>query len=399
MQASRPVTITALGIAQILGWGTSFYFPAVLAPPIVADTGWSLAFVVSGTSIGLLVAGLIAPKVGAIIDRHGGRPVLAASSLMYAAGLLCIGLAPNLPTYLLGWIVLGGGMGSGLYDAVFAALGKLYGRDARAPITNLTLFGGFASTVCWPLSAFLAENFGWRSACLIYAALHLLVSLPLQMAVMPPLAKSQPQKPDDMATGLAEPARAVSPANERLILLALASILTISASIGSIVIVHMMIFLQDRGASFALAVSLGTLFGPAQVGARVVERMFGASYHPIWTMIASCVLMLVGLIMLVGGAPLLWLTILIYGGGYGIMWIARGTLPLALFGPERYATLMGRLAFPSLIAQALAPSAGALLIEHYGAHATAAVLTALAALNVALIAVLWALCRPGAART
>jgi MFS family permease len=398
MHASRPVTITALGIAQILGWGTSFYFPAVLAPPIVADTGWSLAWVVSGTSIGLLVAGLIAPKVGAIIDRHGGRPVLAVSSLMYVAGLLCIGLAPNLPTYLFGWIVLGGGMGTGLYDAVFAALGKLYGRDARAPITNLTLFGGFASTVCWPLSAFLAENFGWRSACLIYAALHLLVCLPLQMAVMPPLAKAQPQKRDEELIGAAVHAPTAPPTNERLILLLLASALTISASIGSIVVVHMIIFLQDRGASFALAISLGTLFGPAQVGARVVERMFGASYHPIWTMVASCLLMFVGLIMLVAGAPLLWLIILIYGGGYGIMWIARGTLPLALFGPERYATLMGRLAFPSLIAQALAPLAGALLIEWYGAGATMAVLAGFAALNVALIAVLWALCRPRATR-
>jgi MFS family permease len=398
MHASRPVTITALGIAQILGWGTSFYFPAVLAPPIVADTGWSLAWVVSGTSIGLLVAGLIAPKVGAIIDRHGGRPVLAASSLMYAAGLLCIGLAPSLPVYLVGWIVLGGGMGTGFYDAVFAMLGKLYGRDARAPITNLTLFGGFASTVCWPLSAFLAENFGWRGACLIYAALHLVVSLPLQMAVMPPLAKTQRDKSGEVAADAPAHSPPAALAHERLILLLIASVLTISGSIGSIVIVHMMIFLQDRGASFALAVSLGTLFGPAQVGARVVERMFGASYHPIWTMVASCALMLVGLIMLVGGSPLLWLTILIYGGGYGIMWIARGTLPLALFGPKRYATLMGRLAFPSLIAQALAPLAGALLIEWYGAGATMAVLTGFAALNVGLIALLWALCRPGATR-
>jgi predicted MFS family arabinose efflux permease len=392
MHASRPVTITALGIAQILCWGTSFYFPAVLAPPIVADTGWALAWVVSGTSIGLLVAGLIAPKVGTIIDRRGGRPVLAVSSLLFAAGLCCIGLAPNLPVFLLGWVVLGGGMGTGTYDAVFAALGKLYGRDARAPITNLTLFGGFASTVCWPLSAFLAENFGWRSACLVYAVLHLVVALPLQMAVMPPLSKAVSGQPDDVATDESV-AKAAPLRNEGLILLLIASILTIAGAIGSIVIVHMMIFLQERGASFAFAVTLGTLFGPAQVGARVVERMFGASYHPIWTMVASCVLMFAGLIMLLGGMPFLWLTILIYGGGYGIMWIARGTLPLALFGPDRYATLMGRLAFPSLIAQALAPSAGALLIERYGADATMAVLTGFAALNVVLITVLWSRCR------
>jgi MFS family permease len=393
MPASRSVTITALGVAQILGWGTSFYFPAVLAPPISADTGWPLSWVVSGTSIGLLVAGLIAPRVGSIIDRRGGRPVLAVSSVLYAAGLLCIGLAPNLPLYLLGWVVLGGGMGTGLYDAVFAALGKMYGREARTPITNLTLFGGFSSTVCWPLSAFLAESFGWRSACLIYAALHLVISLPLQMAVVPPLSPATPAGLDDDAGGVATAPATPPLAHENLILVLLALVLTVSAGIGSSVIVHLMIFLQARGADFALAVTLGTLFGPAQVGARVIERLFGTHYHPIWTMVMSCALMLIGLVLLLGGFPLLALTILIYGGGYGIMWIARGTLPLALFGPDRYATLMGRLAFPSLIVQALAPSAMALLIEQSGVDVTMATLTAFAALNVVLIAVLWGLCR------
>ena len=149
----------------------------------------------------------------------------------------------------------------------------------------------------------------------------------------------------------------------------------------------MMIFLQARGADFALAVTLGTLFGPAQVGARFVERLFGTRYHPIWTMVASCIT------MLLGAFPVLALTILIYGGGYGIMWIARGTLPLALFGPERYATLMGRLAFPSLIVQALAPSAAALLIEWRGAEVTMATLALFAALNVLLIGALRRLCR------
>jgi predicted MFS family arabinose efflux permease len=395
--ASRPVTITALGIAQILGWGTSFYFPAVLAPPIVADTGWSLGLVVSGTSIGLLVAGLIAPRVGTIIDRRGGRPVLAASSLLYAAGLAGIGLAPSLTIYLFAWVVLGLGMGTGLYDAVFAALGKLYGKDARTPITNLTLFGGFASTVCWPLSALLAETFGWRGACLVYAAMHLVISLPLQVAVMPPLAMRQPDASaaEPGAEG-AKPTQSIP--RERAIFALLALVLTISAGIGSIMVVHLLIFLQARGADFALAVTLGTLFGPSQVGARFVERLFGARYHPIWTMVASCALMLIGLALLLGGFPVLVLTILLYGAGYGIMWIARGTLPLALFGPERYATLMGRLAFPSLIVQALSPAAGAWLIECSSADVTMAVLTGFAAINVALIAALWVMCRPSMAR-
>jgi MFS family permease len=387
---ARAVVITALGIAQILAWGTSFYFPAVFAGPIVADTGWSLGYVVGGTSIGLLVAGLISPQVGKIIGRHGGRPVLLASSLFYAAGLAGIGLSPALPFYLASWVVLGLGMGTGLYDAVFAALGRMYGRGARSPITNLTLFGGFASTICWPLSAFMIEQGGWRAACFVYAALHLCLALPLQMAVV----RGSPQSAATMDVQTDDAPRVVYRINETLIFVLLALVLSIAAGIGSIVIVHMMIFLQARGVDFAVAVSLGTLFGPAQVGARVVERIFGSNYHPIWTLIGSYTLMALGLLLLMGAFPILAVVIVLYGAGYGISWIGRGTLPLALFGPVRFPRLMGKLAFPSLIVQAAAPSAGALLIETSGANATIAVLTAFALINVVLIGVLWAVCRP-----
>lgn len=389
---SPPFVVTALGIAQILAWGSSFYFPAVLAEPIVADTGWSLGWVVGGVSIGLLVAGLIAPRVGSLIERKGGRPVLAASSLLYASGLAGIGLAPTLPVYLLAWVVLGVGMGTGLYDAVFAALGKLYGKEARTPITNLTLFGGFASTVCWPLSAFLAETVGWRGACFVYAGLHLGVSLPLQMAAMPRLW-ALPKSDAAVGAATQKPQDARMPWHQYLTFALLALVLTISAGIGSIVVVHLLIFLQAKGVTFAEAVTLGTLFGPAQVGARFVERIFGERYHPIWTMVVSCGLMAAGLLLLVVTFPILAAAIVIYAGGYGIMWIARGTLPLALFGPTRYATLMGRLAFPSLIVQALAPSAGALVIESFGAGTTVAMLTAFAIGNAVLVGLLWAICR------
>jgi MFS family permease len=388
-QLDRRVVISALGVAQILAWGTSFYFPAVFATAIVADTGWSLSWVVSGTSLGLLVAGLISPQVGRTIDKRGGRPVLLASSLFFAVGLAAAGLAPNLPLYLLAWALIGIGMGTGTYDAVFAALGRLYGSGARGPITNLTLFGGFASTVCWPLSAFMIDHVGWRVACLIYAGLHLVIALPLQMAVVRKSPRVAPLPVQD-AQPPAAPARIE---NETTIFTLLAIMLSISAGIGSIVIVNFMIFLQARGVDYAVAVSLGTLFGPAQVGARVVERLFGNRYHPIWTMVASCSLMSVGLMMLFGNFPLLLLIILIYGGGYGISWIGRGTLPLALFGPERFPRLMGKLAFPSLIVQAAAPSAGAWLIEASGPNVTIAVLTALALINVVLIGTLWASCR------
>jgi MFS family permease len=385
----RRLVIVALGIVQILGWGTSLYVPAVFGGPIVAETGWSLGYVVSGTSIGLLTGGLISPLVGRWIDRHGGRPVLMSSSLLYAAGLAGIGLAPSLPVYLAAWVVVGLGMGTGLYDAVFAALGRMYGHDARNAIANLTLIGGFASTVCWPLSAFLIEMAGWRNACFIYAALHLVVALPLQMSVV----RNQHAARGGGEGGHQGNSKALPIPRETAILVLLGVILSIMASIGAIMLVHLMIFLEARGASFAAAVTLGTLFGPSQVIARAVERLFGGHYHPIWTMIAACVVVAVSLLLLSSAFPLLSVVIVLFGAGFGVGWLARGTLPLGLFGPVRFPRLMGKLAFPSLIAQALAPSAGALLIERVGVDWTIGVLTIFALINVVLIVSLWTMCR------
>ena len=165
--------VAALGIVQILAWGSSYYLLAVLAGPIARDTGWPYAWVIGGVSLGLLVAGLASVRVGRAIEEYGGRRVLAAGAVLLAAGLALMAAAPSVPVYLAAWLVLGLGMGAGLYDAAFSTLGRLYGAGARGAITALTLWGGFASTVCWPLSAWLVEGVGWRGACLAYAGLHL----------------------------------------------------------------------------------------------------------------------------------------------------------------------------------------------------------------------------------
>jgi predicted MFS family arabinose efflux permease len=387
----RSRVVAALGVAQLIGWGTSFYFPGVLAAPIAADTGWPLSFIVGGVSLGLLIAGLISPQVGRLIGAHGGRPVLAASALLFASGLCIIGMAPALWVYLAGWIAVGAAMGTGLYDAAFAALGRLYGTRARGPITALTLFGGFASTVFWPLGAYLAATFGWRNACFAYAALHLLIALPLLLTF--PSGKAAAS---EGAGATAAPVPSATPrAGEGVIILLLALILTLSAGIGSIVVVHLLLILEAKGLAVALAVSIGTLFGPAQVGARVIEGLFGARYHPIWTMVASCLAMALGLAAMttVAGVAVLTVAMLVYAAGYGIMWIARGTLPLALFGAERFPVLMGRLAFPSLIVQALAPFAAALVVERYGIDAMVAGLSVIAVVNAVLVLALRRLCR------
>jgi hypothetical protein len=193
--ASRPrlVVVSAVGVAQILAWGSSYYLLAVLAGPIAANTGWPLAWVVGALSIGLLVSGLVSPRVGRIIERHGGRPVLAMSAILLAVGLLGLSLAPTLPFFVAAWVVIGFGMGGGLYDPAFSALGRLYGENARSAITQVTLFGGFASTVCWPLTAFLATHLGWRGACLTYAGILIAVVLPLYLFGLPREAERPPQ--------------------------------------------------------------------------------------------------------------------------------------------------------------------------------------------------------------
>jgi predicted MFS family arabinose efflux permease len=383
---SRIITVICLGIVQILAFGSSFYFPAVLAAPIAADTGWPLSAIVGGVSIGLLTGGLISPKIGTLIGRHDGRPVLAASSLLFAFGLAAIGLAPSVPFYFAAWVVVGLGMGAGLYDAAFAALGKRYGQAARGPITHLTLFGGFASTVCWPLSAFLVESVGWRGTCFVYAALHLFVALPLVLYALRPLptpaeADDAPAASDTMSEADSKPTRH----HETAMLILIALILSIAAGVGAIIVVHLLIILQARGLDFAAAVALGTLFGPAQVGARMIESLAGTRYHPIWTLAASVCLMAIGLLLLLPNWPVIALAVILYAAGYGISWIARGTLPLAIFGAARFPTLMGRIAMPSLIVQALAPAAGALAIEHIGIAPTLAILLSFALVNIALV--------------
>lgn len=346
-ELSLRVVIATLGITQILAWGSSFYLPAVLAQPIASDTGWSLGWVVGGLSVGLLATGLVAPRVGRTIDARGGRPVLVASSVLLAAGLATLALAHSLPVYLMAWLVMGLGMGSGLYDAGFATLGRLYGKEARRAITTLTLWGGFASTVCWPLSAWLVEHFGWRGACAAYAAIHVIVSLPLHALVVPGIGsvpadgQSSGAKP-----GLSSPPPLTGTRRTRAFAL-LATILTLAAVTASMIGVHLLTFLQARGLGLAAAVALGALVGPSQVGARVIEMAFGRHYHPIWTMVASVALVAGGVMLLLLGFPILALALALYGAGNGIGSIAKGTLPLALFGPEGYASLMDGLRCPA----------------------------------------------------
>jgi predicted MFS family arabinose efflux permease len=374
----RRVVVMALGVTQILAWGSTFYLLAALAPYIARDTGWAYDRVVAGASVGLFVAGIVSPRVGRFISSHGGRRVLAIGALLLAGGLVALGAADSFPIYLAAWAVIGAGMGAGLYDAAFSTLGNIYGANAQPSITGVTLFGGFASTVCWPLSAYLVEHFGWREACFAYAAIQVAVSLPLHLLALP-----RGRHITAAQNGPAKPPVHLQP-GERSIFAVLAIVVTIGAAILAIIGTHLLPLLQARGLDLALAVSLGAMIGPAQVGARVVEMLAGRHYHPSWTMIASTALLGIATVMLFTGFPIIALAIVLYGAGNGIGTVARGALPLAVFGADRYPVLMGTLALPLLIAMAVSPYLAGLAFQRGGADWTFAIVMSLALVNVVL---------------
>jgi MFS family permease len=381
--AADMALVSAVGTGQVLAWGTTFYLLGVLAPFIVRDTGWRYDAVVGGMSLGMFVAGLVSPRIGRLIARHGGRPVLSASSAIIAAGLAGLGLAESYAAYLAAWAVVGVGMGAGLYDAAFSSLGVVYGNRARTAITAVTLFGGFASTVCWPLAAALVGPLGWRGACFAFALLHVLVALPLYAIFVPRKEGAATSGPAPAAVADVR-LRPDEVATYALLVL----ILTIGSAILSNVGTHLLTLLLDGGVELAVAVALGAIVGPSQVGARVIEMFVGRRHHPVWTLVASVALLAVAALMLFLEFPLLGVAIALYGIGNGIGSIARGTVPLALFGAERYAVLMGRIALPYMIAMAVSPFLGGAFFQHGGARWTFGLIAGLAVLNVALTAAL-----------
>ncbi len=272
-------------------------------------------------------------------------------------------------------------MGAGLYDPAFSTLGRLCGEAARSAITKVTLFGGFASTVCWPLTALLEAWIGWRGACLAYALVHLAVVLPLYLFVVPKeaaVAKSAPGAASASPPGHLRP-------DQRFAFNLIAVVFTLAYAVMTIIAVHLLTLLQARGLELAAAVALGALVGPAQVGGRLVEMAFGGRAHPICTLLVSFALVAMGAILLLIAPGWAVAAIILYGIGSGLRSIVRGTVPLVLFGKEGYAILMGRLSVPTLLATAAAPMLGVWSLEALGAEGTLLALSVAGVLNLVLV--------------
>lgn len=309
-----------------------------------------------------------------MIDQIGGRGLMAASSLIMAAGSVGLALTPGVLGWYVAWIVLGVGMAMGLYEAAFASIGRLYGQASRPIITHVTLIAGFASTIAWPAGSALIEPLGWRGLVLLYAALHLALNLPLVLAFIP--------RPTDPP--LPPPNRASDPgvlAAARRVFILLAIYFTVRAVISSVMSVHAIAIFERVGLGTAAAVALASLFGPGQVAGRVLEMTFGQRLNPLWSTRLGSILLPAGALALVlAGPPAAIIFAIGYGMSNGILTINRGTLPMALFGPAGYAALLGKLAMPSLIASAIAPTLIAPLIDSWSGTATIALAGALAAL-------------------
>ncbi len=352
-----------LGIAQTLAWATTFYLPAVLAPQVIAERGDDPALIYGAFSLALLIAGLASPRTGRVIEQRGGRPVLVLSSGVLAAGLLMLGVLPGLGGWFAGWVVVGLGMALGLYEAAFATLGVLFGRQARRPITIVTLFAGFASTIGWPMTAALVPLLGWRGTCIAYAAINLALVLPLYLA-LPRAATPGPAAAGEGGGTDPQPEDAPPPAAwARRVMLLLAVFFTLRAFISATFAVHVVALLGGLGLGVAGAVAVAALQGPSQVAGRVVEFVVARRAHPLTVARAGAALLPIGVLALLLAGPGAAAAFMIcYGASNGVLTISRGAVPLVLFGPRGYPTRMGRLALPILLAQAVAPTATAPLV-------------------------------------
>jgi MFS family permease len=356
MRARSNLTVAVIGTTQTLAWASSYYLPAILADPIAAGLGVPKAVFFGCFSGSLLLQAALGPTIGRAIDRHGGRDVLVLSNLVLAGGLVWLALAHGLVGLAGAWVLLGVGMALGLYDSAFATLTALYGLEARAPITGITLIAGFASTVGWPLSALLNQSFGWRGACLGWAALNLFICLPVNRLLIP--------RPAAPSHSVAADPTVPAPANGMAVLaFAFGAVGFVTGAMAA----HLPRLLELAGASAGAAIAAASLMGPAQVAARLFEFGVLKRLHPLVSTRLALLMHPFGAAFLgVLGGPAASIFALLHGVGNGLLTISRGTLPLALFGPAGYGQRTGIIAALARVMTAAAPLLFGLLLDAMG---------------------------------
>lgn len=383
MSTAAPVSpVWIFCITQVISWGTLYYAFSVLLGPIGAGRAWNQAEMVGAFSLSLLVSGLAAYPVGKLIHRFGGRLMMSLGSACGAFSLAAVAVAPSLPLFYLAWACAGLAMSLTLYEAAFAVLSKIYDADYRRAVTAVTLAGGFASTLFWPLTERLVSWTGWQSTLLFYAALHLFVCLPLHAAGLRVAPSSLPP-PTGVATahtilGLIRMPR----------FLFLTASFTLNSIVFAVFAVHLIPLLEARGLSSHHAAWLAAFAGPMQVFGRVMEFRFGSRWRASQIGIVALAAMVPALLGLTADRTPWFGTLLcigLYGVSNGVMTIVRSLTIVDLFGREHYAQVSGAISAPATVARAAGPIlASAVLLFSQGYAAVLILLALFAILSLLL---------------
>jgi MFS family permease len=384
-------TVICLGLSQLICWGVSYYLIGIFGEPIAVEMRWSRPLVYGGFSAALVVMGLSSPLAGRFIDRHGGRRVMAAGSVLTALGCATLSAATSIGIYYAAWLCLGVAMRLTLYEAAFASLARIGGPQARRPIAQITLFGGLASTTFWPIGQALADVAGWRGAVLAYAGFALL-TIPLHLAIPDTRfdtgGRTTAEHDDPPARQFTRPQIAAASLYT--------TIATLASFLNSGMSAHMIPILAGLGLAAVVSVWIATLRGIGQSLARLCDVLFGGGLHPLQlNLIAALILPVAFAIGLLSGHAVTAAIAFAfgYGAGNGIATITRGTLPLVLFDVRSYGTITGRLLVPSFLLAALAPAGYAFVIERFGETGALIFSLVLAALLLAASLALHALFR------
>lgn len=375
-------TIGVLAVTQIVSWGSLYYAFTILAPGIGHDLGLAPELVFGAFSWSLLVAGLAATPVGVLLDRHGGRYVMATGSLTCAAGLFWLSRSGGAVSLYGAWTLIGIAMALTLYEAAFATINRKHEAGARRAISTLTLFGGFASTLFWPLTATLGAQLGWRHTYLWYGIAQLVLCLPLHLSLGADPVRQRQAHPDGQRRS-----HALAQAMRHPAFWTLALAFSANTFIFSAMAMHLIPLLGQLGQSASMAILLATLVGPMQVLGRLGEMALARNTSPQTVGKLTFAMLPAALLLLVLAGAQAWAAAtfcVLYGVSNGILTIVRGTLPQALFGREHYGAIAGAMAGPSLLSKAAAPLVAAAVLRSGGG--TTILLSVLLAMSIASLA-------------
>jgi MFS family permease len=357
--------ILALGLTQIIGYGTLYYGFSILAPDMARGLDWSSEWIFGALSAALLIGGLAAPAMGKWIDRFGAGRVMTAGSAIAATALAACAFAPGKITFVAALIAIETASNLVQYGAAFALLVQIGPRIAQRSITYLTLIAGFASTIFWPITTVLHEHMSWQSVYLIFAALNLVVCLPIHAWLSHSVSKTRRREVGEAAKRV-EPSLQPSVRTPAFILMVTG--FALESLVNAAVLVHMVPVMFALGLG-AMAVIVSTLFGPSQVLSRFINMVFGGGLSQLTLALISAVLLPVALVILITTAPSVpgaLVFAIVFGLGSGLSSIVQGTLPLALFGSEGYGKRQGQILSVRLAISSTAPFALALMMENIG---------------------------------